>query len=1005
MTGSDKTSEAHEAPSNHVNDLIGVGVALTVVITIGLLLISPWLTSVPGGMLTRYAPARDGGASLLAEYDAAGQPVAWHSQSTAILGKARALAGQLRPAMRDVVTRHFGESDQAPGGTTDYLAQFAGLDFVEYRQAILRAAGDTNDTRSYAVRDARGEWLVGLYNPQQPSPDTTFEPPLLNLPANLNVGNTWQTEGTVSNGLHYQHTGRVISSGAYTGTAKTFDDCVQVETTLSLTNTQATAFAQRSNTWYCNGLGLMEERDFDEQNNLTARYVLIAGDALSPAPSQLPPVAAPEGTTRLDAQSTTPDFAQWRYTRVGRLGQEIAAGSSTIPPTWIPSNPPIVLAAGYNGDLTAFDGADPSGAVRWTFHTQGVIYGPPGFWPARNRIFFGATDKRLYALDARGLFVWTFQAGDSIASRPLVISDTVIFGSEDRTIYGLDADTGALRWQVKTGGAVVSSPARVSESTAVIGSDDGGVYALNAATGEQQWLFTANDAIEAPLVVRQNVVYAASRDHTLYAIDGLTGEGLWSADVGEVLRVAPAAGDSGLYIVDDGGRLHAFDRLSGKPLWTTNESAYVGTPILWGDALLVTGRNGDMHRFGLDGTHLTTWQASDAALPSDATPQQTSGPALGDDGALWLADDSAVVRRIGLPVAGATALTAAWEKSNTEAPFRSYFYASAVGYAGQALLIDAERNIYTLNPTSGQARMIGTIDAPSGSPAIEPTVSGDTLLAPVGKALYAIHLPDGKVAWQVQTGGLSLQPAVVAGETVLILAEQSTGSDTAKHNTLFAIDLASGAIRWQQSASGFSTVGGVVADVARGVVYISTPPMAFDLQTGQRLWEADHTQSTGGLALGAQGETLFVGLYDPLNDGGSIAALNTADGNLGWQASLGKDVLATLDAPHLHEKDLIVPLLSGKVIALDAASGAQRWSYLPAQPRFGNVNLLDGRVWLALQNGELLALDATTGKPAARFSNVALSLTGYSFAQRPLQIGNRLIAVLGIRVIGLKDGE
>ena len=1005
MTGSDKTSEANEAPTNKVNDLIGVGVALTVVITIGLLLISPWLTSAPGGMLPRYAPARDGGASLLAEYDAAGQPVAWHSQSIAILGKARALAGQLRPAMRDVLTRHFGDSDQAPSGTTDYLAQFAGQDFVEYRQAILHIAGDTHDTRSYAVRDARGEWLLGLYDPQQPSPDTTFEPPLLNLPANLNVGNTWQTEGTVSNGLHYQHTGRVVSSGAYTGTTKTFDDCVQVETTLSLTNTQATAFAQRSNTWYCNGLGLMEERDFDEQNNLTARYVQIAGDELSPAPSQLPPVAAPESTTPPDAQSPMPDFARWRYRRVGRLGQEIAAGSSTIPPTWIPSNPPIVLAAGYNGDLTAFDGADPSGAVRWTFHTEGVIYSPPGFWPARNRIFFGATDKRLYALDARGLFVWAFQAGDSIASRPLVISDTVIFGSEDRTIYGLNADTGVLRWQVKTGGAVVSSPARVGESIAVIGSDDGGVYALDATTGEQQWLFTAGEAVEAPLVVRQNVVYAASRDHTLYAIDGLTGQTLWSADAGEVLRVAPAAGDAGLYVVDDGGRLHAFDRLSGKPLWSTNESAYVGTPILWGDALLVAGHNGDIHRFGLDGTHLTTWQASDAALPSDSAPRPASGPALGADGALWLADDSAVIRRIGLPVTGATALTAAWEKSNTEAPFQSYFYASAVDYGGQALLIDAGRNIYTLNPVNGQARVIGTVDAPGASPAIEPTVHGDTLLVPVGKALYAIHLPDGKVLWQVQTGGLSLQPAVVAGDTVLILAEQPADGGTSKHNTLFAIDLVSGAIRWQQSASGFSTVGGVMADAARGVAYISTPPMAFDLHTGQRLWAADHTQSTGGIALSAQGETLYVGLYDPLTDGGSIAALNTADGSRRWQISLGKDVLATLDAPHPRGEDVIVPLLSGKVIALDAASGAQRWTYQPAQPRFGNVNLLNGRVWLALQNGELLALDAMTGKPAARFSNVALSLTGYSFAQRPVQIGNRVIAVLGVRIVGLENGD
>jgi hypothetical protein len=65
------------------------------------------------------------------------------------------------------------------------------------------------------------------------------------------------------------------------------------------------------------------------------------------------------------------------------------------------------------------------------------------------------------------------------------------------------------------------------------------------------------------------------------------------------------------------------------------------------------------------------------------------------------------------------------------------------------------------------------------------------------------------------------------------------------------------------------------------------------------------------------------------------------------------------------------------------------------------VSVINGRAWLALQNGQLLALDATTGKPAARFSNVALSLADYSFGQHPVQIGNRLIAVLGLRVIGV----
>ena len=67
------------------------------------------------------------------------------------------------------------------------------------------------------------------------------------------------------------------------------------------------------------------------------------------------------------------------------------------------------------------------------------------------RIYFGATDKKLYALHARGLFLRAFETRDNAASRPVVAGDTLVFGSENRNVYGLDADTGEVRWRAHTG--------------------------------------------------------------------------------------------------------------------------------------------------------------------------------------------------------------------------------------------------------------------------------------------------------------------------------------------------------------------------------------------------------------------------------------------------------------------------------------------------------------------------------------------------------------------------
>src|SRR5205823_2351621 len=171
------------------------------------------------------------------------------------------------------------------------------------------------------------------------------------------------------------------------------------------------------------------------------------------------------------------DPAGWALTRVGRSRPTGDASESTIAPVWVPGDPPLLLAAGSGGELVAFDGGKADGSVRWRFRPEQSVYGPPGYDAGRGRVYFGAADKRLYALDLRGLFLWAFASGDNVASRPLAVGDLVIFGSEDRNVYALDAATGAERWWTETGGAVVSGPA-FTGSVVAIGSDDGGVYGL-----------------------------------------------------------------------------------------------------------------------------------------------------------------------------------------------------------------------------------------------------------------------------------------------------------------------------------------------------------------------------------------------------------------------------------------------------------------------------------------------------------------------------------------------
>ncbi|MCL5994684.1 MAG: PQQ-like beta-propeller repeat protein [Chloroflexi bacterium] len=197
-------------------------------------------------------------------------------------------------------------------------------------------------------------------------------------------------------------------------------------------------------------------------------------------------------------------------------------------------------------------------------------------------------------------------------------------------------------------------------------------------------------------------------------------------------------------------------------------------------------------------------------------------------------------------------------------------------------------------------------------------------------------------------------------------------------------------------------------NAAGKTVFISTPPAAFDLASGKQLWQASVPEwGQGGPALSRAGDLLFVGLYDPVRESGSIAAIATADGSVRWRAVLDRTMLAFFDHPWVNGDVVIVPGFTGTIMALDVASGTQRWAYQPPGERFGTVTVAttpsgNALVWLALQNGEVLALDAATGAQVARLSDITLNLGDYSFAQRAVPIGQQVLIPLGNRLIALK---
>src|SRR5690349_639242 len=96
-----------------------------------------------------------------------------------------------------------------------------------------------------------------------------------------------------------------------------------------------------------------------------------------------------------------------------------------------------------------------------------------------------------------------------------------------------------VKWKLKTGGAVYSSPA-VSDGVVFVGSNDGRLYAVDAESGAIKWKFAAKARIASSPAVSHQTVYVGSYDSQLYAIDAVTGQKKWSfATEGEKRFTAP----------------------------------------------------------------------------------------------------------------------------------------------------------------------------------------------------------------------------------------------------------------------------------------------------------------------------------------------------------------------------------------------------------------------------------------------------------------------------------
>jgi outer membrane protein assembly factor BamB len=231
-----------------------------------------------------------------------------------------------------------------------------------------------------------------------------------------------------------------------------------------------------------------------------------------------------------------------------------------------------------------------------------------------------AREYLVVALDHDGKEVWRrdlgpYQSGHGFGSSPIIHGDLLIVPDEQdgrSSLFALDLDTGAVRWQVArrskasyTTPCVYQPPGR--PAGLIFASYEHGVSALDPATGRTEWeadVFSRGHletAIGSPVVAGDLVLgtcgWLGVRQEVLAVRPGPDGRGaeVYHIDRRAPLCTTPLVKDDLLFLWADGGVVTCADVRTGEVHWRERVGgSYYSSPVCAGPYLYNVSRDGEV---------------------------------------------------------------------------------------------------------------------------------------------------------------------------------------------------------------------------------------------------------------------------------------------------------------------------------------------------------------------------------------------------------------------------
>ena len=344
--------------------------------------------------------------------------------------------------------------------------------------------------------------------------------------------------------------------------------------------------------------------------------------ALAAQPINLPPAVANTEWSQSGGNASK-SMGQLALAGTTRLFSVNAGRGSTLAAR-LASAPIVANGRVYTidtmGSVRAFDGS--SGAAVWTAQTpsdrggEASLYGG-GIAHDNGHVFATNGLGYVVSLNANtGAMEWQVRPGGPLRGAPTVNNGTLYVISQDNQIYSLNAANGSTNWSqaasLEVAGVFGSASPAVGQGTVVAGFSSGELNAYRYENGRQVWqdnlqrtsirtsVSSLND-VDADPVIDNGQVFAVGQGGRMVALDLITGQRLWELNIAGI--DTPWVAGEWIYVLTDDAKLLCISRSNGHIRWINQLPEFLKAkskrgdieyngPVLAGNRLIVTGSTG-----------------------------------------------------------------------------------------------------------------------------------------------------------------------------------------------------------------------------------------------------------------------------------------------------------------------------------------------------------------------------------------------------------------------------